>query len=164
MGKTRRGNKPPRPPHFNPTDFAVVANFDGSCYPNPGGIAKFAWVLADGSGQELAVGDGTADPIHPWTNNTAEFSGMLAAIYAATNLAKGRPILVQGDSQLAIHAMQKGWKMGKSPHLAKLATLCRFAVKRYTGRIEFQWVPRGKNRRADDLASFNMTMADDYSI
>lgn len=157
--KTRRRRRSRRPIitiQYDPADFAIVANFDGSCYPNPGGIAKFAWVLAGPDGKELAAGDGTADRIHPGTNNTAEFSGMLSAIHAAINHAKGQPILIQGDSQLAIYAMLCGWKMAKTRHLADLANQCREALSRHSGRIEFQWVPRLKNKRADELASFRV--------
>lgn len=131
-----------------------IVNFDGSCWPNPGGTPTYAWSITTVDGIELDCGTGEADDIYPKTNNTAEFSGMLAAIEAGTAHAKGAVVLVRGDSQLAINAIRKAWDMKQSPHLAELAGKAWSMVESYAGSVYFEWVPREHNQRADALAGF----------
>lgn len=134
------------------TPFDFLLNFDGSCDPNPGGDPTFGWVVMDHNLVELKTGRGVAEEKYPRTNNTAEFSGMLDGLRYCVTIANGGTIRVRGDSQLVLYAMVKGWPMRKSPHLAELANWCRGVVKAYHGRIEFEWVRRDQNARADGLA------------
>lgn len=134
-----------------------IFNFDGGCWPNPGGDPKWGLVIYCKDGTEHSNFHGSCDDRLPRTNNTAEFSGMLAAVECAVEMCGCfgpeicKAVLIRGDSQLAIRCMQCEWELKKSPHLAELAGQCRKILELYHGRIFFEWVPREKNARADSL-------------
>lgn len=128
--------------------------FDGSCEGNgtPEARAFWAWVAKQG-GRDLARGYGAVDQALPQTNNTGEYSALLAGLAALADLrARGQElgaVIVKGDSQLIINQARGVWAVGA----AHLAPLCKRArdLARALGVKAWQWIPRGDNWEADAL-------------
>ena len=91
------------------------------------------------------------------TNNVAEYSGLVAGLRAAGELAPGADVEVRMDSKLVVEQMSGRWKI-KDPNLRKLAASARQAAGRL-GRVSYTWVPRARNTRADRLANQAMDAA-----
>ena len=135
-----------------------ILHFDGGCWPNPGGVPRYGWHLDAGNGDRIAEGAGEVDGCEPAerTNNTAEFCGLLAGLRGALAADHETPaaLHVLGDSRLALGAGAGRFRMQK-PHLKLLAAQIHHevaAVRAAGVRVEFHWVPRRKNARADALA------------
>lgn len=128
----------------------LTLNFDGGCFPNPGGPPNWAYVLTNHNGTEIDACRGVASAKYPRTNNTAEFSGLLMGLRAVKKGQTAR-IEVKGDSKLVIDAVSKKWTMKKSPHLAELRCLIQEEIERLGVRVDLKWIPRRLNYRADSL-------------
>lgn len=168
MPKHRRPKKPTSPtysftPAQCPKDFnpAIVANFDGGMNGAVHGRPCWSWVVSDPSGKEWDSGrdDNLPPEINP-TSNSAEFMGMLECLHRSIPLAQGGPILIRGDSKLVIGAMANGWRMPRSPWLAAIADRARKLLAKYQGPVFFEWVPRKRNERADELGRGAEAQAD----
>jgi ribonuclease HI len=136
----------------------VEVYFDGACAPpRGGGVATFGFHLR-GAGY-LHEDHGLA--VRPFsehaTNNVAEY---VAAIRALEWLAKhGYPgdVVLVGDSQLVIRQMKGEYEVRAEhlkayhEHLVQLARQFR--------RVEFRWVPRDQNGRADALSKMALEEA-----
>jgi ribonuclease H / adenosylcobalamin/alpha-ribazole phosphatase len=126
----------------------LIVEADGGSRGNPG-LAGYGALVADAAtGQvlaERAVAIGTA------TNNVAEYSGLLAGLRAAAEIAPGADVEVKMDSKLVVEQMSGRWQI-KDPRLRQLASSCREAAGRL-GKVTYTWVPRARNSRADKLAN-----------
>lgn len=136
-----------------PTDLTL--HFDGAIQGNPGGQMSFGWHLDTEDGIRVAEDGGL---IHGYshdesTNNTAEMEAMLAGLkwVAGLRLFSVNVLTVVGDSQLAIRIVSGQWK-AKKPHLQRLRNRCQAVLNNIAGHVEFVWVPREQNARADALA------------
>jgi ribonuclease HI len=123
---------------------------DGSCEPNPGGIAAFGWTVYDGEEKVhefcsvACAGEGA-------TNNIAEYGAVISVLsWLLANGYAGRKVIVHSDSELLVCQLAGKYKV-KAPNLIplhqralKLATLFR--------EVAFKWVPREKNTEADALS------------
>jgi len=123
------------------------AHFDGGASGNPG-PAGCAAVLYE-NGREVAC---ASKHFASATNNEMEWRGAIAAIRLARHLG-WRQFQLVGDSQLVIDQL-KGAKKVKA---ANLVPLYREAVRLLTAPdwrplVEFVWVPREQNARANELA------------
>uniref|UniRef100_A0A6C0AEV7 RNase H type-1 domain-containing protein n=1 Tax=viral metagenome TaxID=1070528 RepID=A0A6C0AEV7_9ZZZZ len=118
--------------------------FDGSCYGNPG---------PSGSGSVLFQND-----IEIWslsyyigsenTNNYAEYTGLLKGLKYLNK--KGiDDVLIRGDSMLVINQMTGKWQC-KSNNLIQLFERCK---KYNKDTYKYEYIPREKNKRADQLAN-----------
>jgi probable phosphoglycerate mutase len=132
----------------------LVAEADGGSRGNPGPAGYGALVADAQTGEVLAE---LHDSLGTTTNNVAEYSGLLAALRAAGDLAPGADVEVRMDSKLVVEQMSGRWKI-KDPGLRELATSARQAADRL-GRITYTWVPRSNNKRADRLANQAMDAA-----
>ena len=133
----------------------LIIEADGGSRGNPGAAGYGAVVRDAGTGAVLAElyrGIGTA------TNNVAEYSGLLAGLTAAADLAPGADADVRMDSKLVVEQMSGRWQI-KHPDLQPLAAAARDAARRL-GRVTYQWVPRARNSHADRLANKAMDGAD----
>jgi ribonuclease HI len=129
----------------------VEVHFDGACEPpKGGGVATFGYRI-EGAGF-LHEDFGLA--VRPFsdhaTNNVAEY---VAAIRALEWLADQRypgDVVLLGDSQLVIRQMLGEYRVRAEhlrayhEHLGQLARKFR--------RVEFRWIPREENARADALS------------
>jgi ribonuclease HI len=126
----------------------LLIEADGGSRGNPG-TAGYGAVVRDAvTGEVLAE---RSEAIGHATNNVAEYSGLLAGLRAAGQLAPGAAAEVRMDSRLVVEQMSGRWKI-KHPGLRALAAEARQAA-RALGRVTYTWVPRERNKHADRLAN-----------
>jgi ribonuclease HI len=137
---------------------AVEVHFDGACAPpKGGGVATFGFHL-EGAGflhedHGLAVRPSSEHA----TNNVAEY---VAAIRALEWLAKqGYPgdVVLLGDSQLVIRQMREEYEV-RAEHLRAYHERLGQLARKFR-RVEFRWVPREQNGRADTLSKMALAEA-----
>lgn len=124
----------------------VVIEADGGSRGNPG-PAAYGAVLRDADTGEVLAEDGSTLGIA--TNNVAEYSGLIAGLRMAADLAPGAAVEVRMDSKLVVEQMSGRWQV-KHPHMVPLhAEASRLAPAATT----YTWVPRAQNAHADRLAN-----------
>jgi len=130
----------------------VRVHFDGACQTVGGRrVAGYGFVIAaDGQPWHEEFGLAVPPGHDRATNNVAEYVGAIRPLEWL--LARGftGPVEVVGDSQLVVRQMTGEYRV-REEHLApyhdRLAQLARqFA------RVEFRWVRREENLRADELS------------
>jgi len=132
----------------------LVVEADGGSRGNPGPAGYGALVSDAQTGEVMAE---LHDSLGTTTNNVAEYSGLVAGLRAAGDLAPGADVEVRMDSKLVVEQMSGRWKI-KDAGLRELAEKARQASGRL-GRITYTWVPRSSNKRADRLANQAMDAA-----
>jgi len=131
----------------------LVVYCDGSCDPNPGGWRSYrsAWAaVADG----LIVEHGTSVPPDEYdrTNNTAEMWAILHGYRTAGRLWDGR-YRILSDSRFCVDAVNNGYRMPNSPHLAAISKLIHSERAKLAGlSTSLEWIPREQNTLADGLS------------
>ena len=128
----------------------VIVEADGGSRGNPGPAGYGAVVLDAATGEVLAersAGIGVA------TNNVAEYQGLIAGLTAAVDLG-AESVEVRMDSKLVIEQMAGRWKV-KHPAMQPLAAEAKQLVASL-GRVQWTWIPRERNKRADRLANIAM--------
>jgi probable phosphoglycerate mutase len=134
----------------------LVVEADGGSRGNPGPAGYGALVRDPATGEILAE---VCDSLGTTTNNVAEYSGLVAGLRAAADLAPGADVEVRMDSKLVVEQMSGRWKI-KDPNLGSLARSARDEARRL-GRVTYVWVPRARNAEADRLANQAMDAAAD---
>jgi len=132
----------------------LVVEADGGSRGNPGPAGYGALVTDALTGEVLAE---RFDSLGTTTNNVAEYSGLVAGLQAAGELAPGADVEVRMDSKLVVEQMSGRWQI-KDPNMRKLAATARQAMGGL-GRVSYTWVPRARNTRADKLANQAMDAA-----
>ncbi|HXQ94631.1 MAG TPA: ribonuclease HI [Thermoplasmata archaeon] len=133
------------------TEVPVRVFFDGACEPpKGGGIATYGFTL-EGPGLEheefgLAVPPGSDRA----TNNVAEYVGAIRALEFLASIEYHGPVLVFGDSQLVVRQLSGEYEV-RAEHLRPYHEHLRALVARI-GDVQFSWVPREENQRADELS------------
>jgi ribonuclease HI len=128
----------------------IVAAFDGSCDPNPGGICTYGFVVRR-DGALLHQGRGLAAPRGPGaTNNVAEYTGCLRALewLDAQGLREG--VVLRGDSELVVRQLSGIYRV-KSALLAPLHAAASALMPKFPG-LRVEWIPRARNAEADRLS------------
>jgi ribonuclease HI len=129
----------------------LIANFDGSCNPNPGGVCSYGFVIWRDA-TRLHEGHGPAAPRGPGaTNNVAEYTGCIKALEWVLANGIDEPFVLRGDSELVLKQLKGEYKV-KSPLLAPLYWRARELCGKVRS-LRFEWVPREQNAEADRLAS-----------
>lgn len=123
----------------------LVLQADGASRGNPG-LASYGAVLYK-NGVELSV---AAKALGIATNNFAEYQGLIAALELAIAHDAQASYLVQMDSKLAIEQMKGNWKVKSLDLMPLVSQAQRLAA---TLDVEFEWIPREQNKRADELAN-----------
>lgn len=132
----------------------LIVTADGGSRGNPG-IAGYGAVVFDAvTGAVLAE---VRESIGTATNNVAEYSGLIAGLRAAAEIAPGALAEVRMDSKLVIEQMSGRWKI-KHPDLIPLAAAARSAAAGLAA-VRYTWVPRELNSHADRLANEAMDLA-----
>ncbi len=134
----------------------LVVEADGGSRGNPGPAGYGAVVRDADSGEVLAE---LRESLGSTTNNVAEYSGLIAGLESAGELAPGADVHVRMDSKLVVEQMSGRWKI-KHPALQPLAAQAGVAARRL-GRVTYEWVPRARNAHADRLANQAMDEAKD---
>ncbi len=136
----------------------LIVEADGGSRGNPGPAGFGAVVRDQATGEllrEVSGGIGTA------TNNVAEYSGLIAGLRAATEIAPGADVEARMDSKLVVEQMSGRWQI-KHQNLRSLARTAQDAAARL-GQVRYTWVPRARNAHADRLANQAMDGAHDQS-
>jgi len=143
--------------------------FDGSCNPNPGGIAAYGYVL-EKTGDVVEEGHDIIGQNENMTSNLAEHfaiaEGMLAFLKYYTG-TKGAVLLCRGDSQLVIKQLNGQWKANHQfPYYSEyLRARELLKVIRKKGVIvQIDWIPRAKNDRCDKLSKAYKTKENDKEL
>jgi ribonuclease HI len=129
----------------------VMVHFDGACQPPKGpGVATFGFVV-EGEGL-YAEEYGLATPPYSEhsTNNVAEYVAAIRALEWLRSQGYRGAVTVAGDSQLIIRQMKGEYEV-RTEHLAAYHTWLHTLAKEFQS-VEWQWVPREENRRADALS------------
>lgn len=177
MGKKRKPTKKSHPPvwlsvpnqktkngsHLQADGWSVYQtihlHFDGGCQDgNPGGIPTYGWqlyaLLPDGgtiisSGYDVCRGF----KFFERTNNTAEWSGVVAALqWMKENKVACYQLQVIGDSMLIINQLAGRWA-NKKDHLKKLGHLASDSLSYVClNKYSCRWIPRCHNALCDELA------------
>ena len=132
----------------------LIIEADGGSRGNPG-PAGFGAVVRDPATGELLRE--ISDSIGTATNNVAEYSGLIAGLRAAAEIAPGADVEARMDSKLVVEQMSGRWQV-KHQNLRSLARTAQDAAARL-GRVRYTWVPRARNAHADRLANEAMDAA-----
>ena len=129
----------------------MVATFlvqaDGGSRGNPG-PAAYGTVISDpANGQTVAE---LAEFFDHATNNFAEYRGAIAGLEYVHSIDTSARIEVRLDSKLVVEQMSGRWKI-KNDDIRKLALRARDAHD--PTLVEYVWVPRADNARADALVN-----------
>jgi ribonuclease H / adenosylcobalamin/alpha-ribazole phosphatase len=124
----------------------VIIEADGGSRGNPGPAAYGALVKDADTGRVLAE-EGTT--IGVASNNVAEYSGLIAGLRMAADVAPDAGIEVRMDSKLVVEQMSGRWKI-KHPDMRPLAMEANRLAPFGT---TYTWVPRELNKHADRLAN-----------
>lgn len=124
------------------------AHVDGGCNPNPEGVMGLGVHLVDPTGRERARL--SERPGGRGTSNTAEYHAVLRALQEAARQGADR-LEVVADSRLTVGTLS-GRMQARAPHLVALVKKIRVAEAGLEA-VEYRWVPREKNKVADELAS-----------
>ena len=125
---------------------SVVIEADGGSRGNPG-PAAYGAVLKDAGTGEVIAEDGST--IGVASNNVAEYSGLIAGLRMAADLAPDADVEVRMDSKLVVEQMSGNWKI-KHPDMVPLALEANRLAPFGT---TYTWVPREQNKHADRLAN-----------
>jgi ribonuclease HI len=126
-------------------------HFDGACErTGRGSIAGFGYTVSgpglDHEGYGLAV-----PPFHPRaTNNVAEYAGAICALEWLVRQGFAGDVTVRGDSQLVIRQMTGEYRI-RAEHLKAYHDRLRQLCEGFR-RVDFAWIPRDQNQRADRLS------------
>jgi probable phosphoglycerate mutase len=132
-----------------------IIEADGGSRGNPGPAGAGAVVIDAQSGEIVAE---IAEFIGIATNNVAEYRAIRAGLEHVLRLDAQAKVLVRMDSKLVIEQLSGNWKI-KHPDMRALA----IEVQSLAADIEvdYQWIPRELNSRADAMA--NKAMDDEAS-
>lgn len=130
---------------------SVVAHFDGACEPpRGGGVAAYGYVVEGAGlyyeGRGLAVKPFSAHA----TNNVAEYVGAICALEWLEAHGYRGDVTLAGDSQLVVCQMRGEYEV-RAPHLRAYHDRLAQLAERFR-HVEFVWLPREKNQRADALS------------
>lgn len=120
---------------------------DGGSRGNPGDSGSGAVIIDLATGELLAE---IAEFIGTATNNVAEYRAVLAAVQLSALIDESAELQIALDSKLVVEQMSGRWKI-KNDALFELANQLQNAIARR--KVEFAWMPREQNFRADALAN-----------
>ncbi len=131
------------------TTYATLIQFDGAAEPNPGPACGAAVLFRTDNGSTWeAIWEGVVYNRH-WTNNQAEYEGMILGLRAAK--AKGiKQVLLEGDSALVICQTTKEWQCKDEKMKVKQAEVQEL-LKSFTF-VGIRHVLRHLNQHADSLS------------
>lgn len=126
---------------------------DGGARGNPGPAGAGA-VVFDSIGKRVAE---VADYLGVATNNIAEYEAIIRGLKKLLEEFpdghfKTHQVLVRMDSKLVIEQMKGNYKV-KHPNLVPRYLEAKNVIARNFGSVNFEHVPRERNRDADELAN-----------
>ena len=134
----------------------LIIEADGGSRGNPGQAGSGSVVIDAASGEIIAE---VGRYIGIATNNVAEYRGLVEGVRRALAIDPDAELQVRMDSKLVVEQMSGRWKI-KHPQMAELAAEARMLL---TGTpVQFVWVPRLENSRADKVANRAMDLRADF--
>lgn len=129
----------------------VHVHFDGACEEVRGRrVAAYGYTLEGGGLRHEDFGL-AVPPGHPRaTNNVAEYVGAICALEWLVRHGYSGPVRIAGDSQLVARQMTGEYRVLKE-HLVPYHDRLKQLVALFA-QVEFVWVPREENSRADELS------------
>ena len=129
----------------------VVVHFDGACQPPKGpGIATFGFTVEGEGLYAEEHGLATRPYSENSTNNVAEYVAAIRALEWLRSQGFKGAVTVAGDSQLIIRQMKGEYEV-RAEHLKAYHDWLRRLAGEFRS-VEWEWVPREENRRADELS------------
>lgn len=129
----------------------LIVEADGGSRGNPGIAGAGALVR---KGEKII--DAVAIPLgKKTTNNVAEYEGLIAGLEIAQSIDPSATVEVRLDSNLVVNQVFGTWK---AKH-AEMARLCQEAqtivgeIESAGGNVTGSWIPRKKNKDADELSN-----------
>ncbi|MEO6997818.1 MAG: reverse transcriptase-like protein [Terracoccus sp.] len=125
---------------------------DGGSRGNPG-VAGYGALVRDAASGEVLVE--LAEPLGRASNNVAEYSGLLAGLRAVLDIDAAAAVVARMDSKLVVEQMSGRWKI-KHEDMRRLALEARelcAEISTAGGSVDFEWIPREKNKAADALSN-----------
>lgn len=120
---------------------------DGGSRGNPG-IAGYGALVRDPATGDVLMTE--AGPLGKASNNVAEYSGLIAGLKMARLVDPSARVHVKMDSKLVVEQMSGRWRI-KHEDMRRLASEARSLYP--AGRVDYEWIPRAKNKDADQLSN-----------
>jgi ribonuclease HI len=146
-------------------DMDILIHFDGSCWPNPGGLARYGFTLRSGDGAVNHSGYGVIGENPSMSNNHAELYALACGLEYVLQLQRLQVIgtvRVVGDSEVAVRLMSGRYRANREklyyPQYVR-ATIARDSIESAGGSVEFDWIPRAENQECDDLSKMPVDTA-----
>ncbi|OFE15533.1 ribonuclease H [Humibacillus sp. DSM 29435] len=125
---------------------------DGGSRGNPG-VAGYGALVREATSGEVLVE--LAEPLGKASNNVAEYSGLIAGLRAVLDIDAAAAVVARMDSKLVVEQMAGRWKI-KHEDMRRLALEARELCSEISaagGSVDFEWIPREKNKAADALSN-----------
>jgi ribonuclease HI len=130
----------------------MLCYFDGACEPrNPGGNGGWGFVIQTTDGIEVSSGCGFMPARPDMTNNVAEYTAALMAIHRWLEHTTTDVLIMRGDSKLVVEQMAGRWQVNSGAYVPVYREL-RALVDLHQLHVEWEWIPRAQNTRADLLS------------
>ena len=129
-----------------------IIEADGGSRGNPGSSGSGAVIIDAHTGEVIRE---ISEYIGIATNNVAEYKALRAGVQEVLRLDANARVSVRMDSKLVIEQMRGVWKI-KHPDMRSLADEIFELTESL--EIEYEWIPRELNSRADALANLAMDM------
>jgi ribonuclease HI len=149
----------------------ITIHFDGSCWPNPGGLARYGFTLRSDDGSVNHSGHGMCGEGCGMSNNYAELYAMAEGLEYVLQLMKLHRIdsvRVVGDSEVAVRLMSGRYRANREklyyPQFVR-AKAAQYRVRfndelvRIGALVSFEWCPREENQECDDLSKMPVVTA-----
>eukprot|EP00546_Thalassionema_frauenfeldii_P019283 CAMPEP_0178904648 /NCGR_PEP_ID=MMETSP0786-20121207/5815_1 /TAXON_ID=186022 /ORGANISM="Thalassionema frauenfeldii, Strain CCMP 1798" /LENGTH=420 /DNA_ID=CAMNT_0020576125 /DNA_START=228 /DNA_END=1493 /DNA_ORIENTATION=+ len=135
-----------------------LLRFDGGSRGNPG-LSGAGMVLYDDKREEVWCGwKFIGDKV---TNNDAEYTGLILGLQCALSMGI-TSLRVEGDSELIIRQLEGRYRV-KSPSLRELWEESKSLISQFND-VKIRYIPRAKNKRADELANQAMDCRDSFGF
>lgn len=141
------------------TNYAVLLQFDGAADPNPGPACGAAALFKTDNGSTWTpfVEGGVYN--HHWTNNQAEYEGLLLGLRFAQQRGI-KDILIEGDSALVISQTTKEWKV-RDPKMQDKQNEVQDLLKQFRF-VGARHVYRNFNQYADALSKEGVLKGENF--
>ena len=140
-------------------------HFDGSCWPNPGGVAAYGFLLKLNLTGVIDSGHGVIGSGPLMSNNLAEFYALtMGLIYFYDHCEPTKLLTVYGDSALVVNMMTRVMRTGEikgdpdklyypayKSSVESLDKILKAGIS-----VDFTWVPREQNQECDDLSKVHL--------
>lgn len=139
-------------------------HFDGACWPNPNGRASYGYTI-DFFDKQVDIGHGLIGEGRGMSNNLAEYFALFKGLAHVYLLIKGTSVVTCiGDSQLVVRMMSKQNPRGRAeklyyPAFVECVKMVKL-IRRNGSVVNFTWVPRLQNEKADALSNIDQNPAD----